>query len=257
MKITVQEEERYVDGYLHENLKGLQEYVQKKWDGVMFIGGYEGDAKSTLANQMAAIVDETYCLDRCVFTPEQFRKAVLKAEPYQAVVYDEAQDVFESTNRSRKALMTKDLLTRVRRRRLFIFICAPDFWRINKYLFIQRSRAFIHVYAKATERGFFSFFNRERKHQLVIKGKRDENVHAVPPNFRGRFTNWWPFDEDEYDRKKERSESRPPSEKESKFDETKRRILDDGDLVAQKKADLLGVHRSTIFIWKREEESGE
>lgn len=254
MKVSIQDNERYVDGYLYQNLQGLTEYVDKSWDGLIYVGGYEGDAKSTLANQMAAFVDPTYNLERCVFTPQQFEEAVLSAKPRQAIVYDEAQDVFESTNRGKDAMRIKRLLTRIRRRRLYIFVCAPDFWRINKYLFIHRSRAFIHVYANGTERGFFSFFNRERKHRLFLKGKRDENIHAVKPNFRGRFTKWWPFDEELYDKKKELAErpEKDPENEETKYEVVKNNILDADFVTAEQKADLLGVSRRTVFTWAKQ-----
>ena len=202
MKITINGVERTVDKYLHKNLMLYKKAVARKWDGVFFVGGYEGDGKSVFAAQVASIFDHTYCLERCVFTPQQFIDAVNKAEKGQAIVYDEAQDAFESTNRDKMTKAVKSMLTRIRRKQLYLIIVAPDFWRINKYLFIHRSRAFFRVYAVALERGRFEFYNRERKHELLIKGKREEKL-CVPPNFRAKFMNWFPLDEEAYNKKKE------------------------------------------------------
>ena len=204
MKISINEQEYYYDGYLVNNLEIINQAVNKKWDGIYYFGGYEGDGKSEFAAQVALFHDPTYCLDRCVFTPEQFTEAVNKAKPKQAIVYDEAQDAFESTNRDKSARAIKSLMTRIRKKQLFIIIVAPDFWRINKYLFIQRSRAFIRVYANGLERGFFEFYNREKKHELRILGQRNEKL-VVSPNFRGRFTHWFPLDQEAYEDKKDKA----------------------------------------------------
>lgn len=222
--VTINDQARYYDGYLKENLDIIKQAVELKWDGVIYVGGYEGDGKSVLAGQIALNWDPTYCLERCVFTPEQFIEAVDKAEPGQAIVYDEAQDAFESTNRDAVARLVKSKLTRIRKKRLYIIIVAPDFWRINRYLFIHRSRAFIRVYSDGLTRGFFEFYNRERKHKLMILGRRNEDMSVVTPNFRGRFTNWFPLDEEAYDAKKEAGtqsvkateQNHPISEKEQK-----------------------------------------
>lgn len=202
VKIEINGVERYYDGYLKDNLDIIKQAVVLKWDGVLFVSGYEGDGKSVLAAQVALYFDPTYELARCVFTPQQFMDAVDHATPGQAIVYDEAQDAFESTNRDEQSRAIKSKMTRIRKKGLFIIIVAPDFWRINKYLFIHRSRCFIRVYAEGLTRGFFEFYNREKKHQLYIEGKRHEKI-LVQANFRGRFTKWFPLDEDDYDHKKD------------------------------------------------------
>lgn len=200
------------DVYIHETIKynmdSLRERVEKNWDGLMYIGGYEGDGKSTFAGQIAAYLDPTYNLDRCVFTPEQFLHAIENAKPFQAIVYDEAQDAFDSYNsRDPKTKVIKSKLTRIRKKQLFIIIVAPDFWRINKYLFIQRSLCFINVYSKGLERGFFAFYSRSKKHILYIKGKREENIHVIEPDFRGDFGTWFPLDKESYEKKKDDAEA--------------------------------------------------
>jgi len=249
MKITVNGKERYIDGYLLSSINILKEAVAKKWDGVIYVGGYEGDGKSEWAGQFAVIVDPSYCLDRCVFTPEQFVKAVDDAEVGQCIVYDEAQDVFESTNRDKTAQMIKSKMTRIRKKRLFIVIVAPDFWRINKYMFIHRSRAFIRVYANGLERGYFEYYNREKKHELMIRGKRNEHL-CVPPSFRGRFTHWFPLDEEEYDTKKEaatRLVGKKESKKEQKYDLVIDRVINADFLTNAQKAMLLDVSERQIY----------
>lgn len=207
--------EVYIHGSLKENLDNLKKLVEMDWDGIIYIGGYEGDGKSYLAGQIAKYLDPTYALDRCVFTGEQLIKAIDdQKEFYKAIVWDEAQDNIDTNSaRDPVAKILKSKFTRIRRKRLFIIICAPDYWRINRYFFIQRSRCFLLVYAKGFERGHFAFYTRAQKHMMYVKGKRDENPHVVKPEFRGDFSKWFPLDKDAYDDKKEQAELKIQIEK--------------------------------------------
>lgn len=198
----------YIHGSLKENLDSLKKLVEMDWDGIIYIGGYEGDGKSWLAAQIAKYLDPSYNIDRCVFTGEQLIKAIDdEKEWYKAIVWDEAQDNIDTNSaRDPVAKILKSKFTRIRRKRLFIVICAPDYWRINRYFFIQRSRCFLLVYAKGFERGHFAFYTRAQKHMMYVKGKRDENPHVVKPEFRGDFGKWFPLDKEAYDDKKEQAE---------------------------------------------------
>jgi hypothetical protein len=267
VKVEIKGKEYYYDGYLVQNLELLKKAVKKKWDGVIYVGGYEGDGKSEMAEQMAFFFDHDYDISRCVFTPEQFMSAVDEAEPFQAIVYDEAQDAFESTNRDSLAKAVKSKMTRIRKKQLFILIVAPDFWRINKYLFIHRSRAFIRVYAEELERGYFAFYNRQRKHKLYIEGKRKEEL-CVPPNFVGRYTHWRVLDEAEYEAKKDKAtesinkdESKPQISTKDQVTYTmkvlnwlaKNNWIKSGGLKAL--ASAMGISEPTLYRYRKETDS--
>ena len=248
VKVEIHGKEVYIDGYLKNALDQIKEAVKKKWDGLFYVGGYEGDGKSLFAEQCAAYYDKGYNIDRCVFTPQQFMEAVDEAEPFEAIVYDEAQDAMESTNKDKTARMIKSKLTRIRKKQLFIFIVAPDFWRINKYLFIHRSRAFIRIYSNELERGYFEYYNRERKHQLKIRGQKNEQL-IVPPNFRGRFTNWRVLNEEEYEAKKDaatREVQEDTSKEEKKYNEVLERIINSENLTRAEQAELLGMSARNV-----------
>lgn len=248
MKVTINGIERYYDGLLVKALDDIKEAVRRKWDGIFYIGGYEGDGKTWFTDQAAVYLDPTYNISRCVFTPKQFFDAVDAATEGQAIVYDEAQDVMDSGARDKTARMVKSKLTRIRKKRLFIFIIAPDFWRINKYLFIHRSRAFIRIYSNGLDRGFFEYYNRPKKHELMIRGKKNE-VLCVPPNFRGRFTNWFSLNEDEYDAKKEAATQeigQDDDKSEAELLKIKERVVSADYLTRKQQAELLGLSERTI-----------
>lgn len=250
MKVTINGKEHYYDKLLYDNIMLIVEAVKKNWDGVFYVGGYEGDGKSLFTEQIAYLVDPTYCLERCVFTPSQFIEAVNNAEAGQAIVYDEAQDAFESTAKDKSARLVKSLMTRIRKKNLYIFIVAPDFWRINKYMFIHRSRAFIRVYANGLDRGFFEYYNRTKKHELMIRGKKNEHL-CVPPNFRGRFTYWRVLDEAAYDDKKEAATQqldKDKDEKENKYFDMYKRLLFDEELSEDVKARISGYTKRSLRL---------
>lgn len=263
VKVDINGTERYYDGYLVNNLELIKQAVALKWDGLFYVGGYEGDGKTEFTIQCAYFVDRTFCLDRCVFTPAQFIEAVNKAEPHQAIVYDESQDVLESTAKDKTAREIKSLLTRIRKKQLYIFMVAPDFWRINKYMFVHRARAFIRVYSNGLERGYFEYYNRTKKHELLIRGKRNEQL-CIPPNFRGRYTHWFGLNEEEYDAKKEAATQeigKQADKKADKFLAVQKRIIEADFITQKQQAALLGVsdrqvRRVAVKIRENEDAEG-
>ena len=78
----------YLDGYLQANLDNLKKDVKKDYDAFILTVGREGYGKSTLSFQAALYCDPTFCLDRVVFTAEQFIEAVQTAKQYEAIVFD-------------------------------------------------------------------------------------------------------------------------------------------------------------------------
>lgn len=196
----------YMDGFLEQNLKRAKEVVKEDWDMIFVVDGMEGAGKSVLAQQMAYYCDPTLHLSRITFSPDSFKKAIDEAKQHQAVIYDEGYAGLSSKSSMsaiNKAIVQR--LTIIRERNLFIFIVLPSFFDLDKYVAIWRSRALINVYSgKGFVRGFFSFYNYEKKKQLYIKGKKFYNYKMERPNFRGRFLNGYIADETKYRAKKRR-----------------------------------------------------
>lgn len=197
--------EIYMDGYLKSNCDTLHQQVENNWDNIGFIAGYEGDGKSSLAQTMGLYFDAGLTLERIVFTPQQFFDAVDNAPPGSAVIWDEADDLGEQWYKDiLQALKSK--MKRIRKQNLHILLVTPTVFDLNKYFVIARTKWLLHVYAKELQRGYFRFFNRERKKELYLKGYRDWNWNAATPNFIGRFTKLpegFPIDQEAYEDKKE------------------------------------------------------
>jgi len=202
MKIT--DKNYYMDGILKTNLDLAKKTIKKDWDMIFVADGGEGSGKSVCIMQCAYYCDPTLTLDRVTFTPEEFQTAILNAEPYQAVIYDEAYTGLSS--RATMSLINRTLismLAEIRQKNLFVFVVMPCFFDLDKYVALWRSRALIHIYtAKNFERGYFAFYNVDKKKDLYISGKKFYSYSNPKPNFIGRFTNFYPVDEQDYRKKK-------------------------------------------------------
>ena len=206
VKVIVNEKEFYIDGYLKTNLDTAKNVIKKDWDMVFCYDGFEGSGKSVKAMTDAFYCDSTLTLDRITFTPYEFRKAIRTAKPYQAVIYDEAYTGLSS--RATMSMINRALismLAEIRQKNLFVFVVMPTFFDLDKYVALWRSRALIHVYTKDWERGYFQFYNVDRKKSLYIQGKKFYSYSKPEANFRGRFTKFYPVDETEYKKKKKNS----------------------------------------------------
>jgi hypothetical protein len=203
VKVTKGDMEFYVDGYLKNNLDICLDIVHKDWDMVFVIDGTEGSGKSVLAQQIAKYFDPSFCLDRIVFRAKNFKDEVIKAEKNQAVVWDEALSGLSS--RGAMSTVNKtivDLLAEIRQKNLFLIIVLPTFFDLDKYVALWRSRFLIHVHHDKFKRGFFNFYNESCKKFLYINGKKFYNYKCAVPSFRGRFTNFYTVDQEEYKAKK-------------------------------------------------------
>jgi hypothetical protein len=198
------EEPKYMDGYLRAGYAKAKSVVSKDWDWVMLIDGGEGSGKSVIAQQGAHEVDPTINLDRITFTPEEFKTAIINAKKYQAVIYDEAYTGLSSRGTMsdiNKTLVS--MLAEIRQKNLFVFIVMPTFFDLDRYVGIWRSRGLIHVYTdKGYGRGYFAYYNKDKKKNLYILGKKFYDYKKPRPNFRGRFTNHYIVNEEEYRQKK-------------------------------------------------------
>lgn len=193
-----------MDGYLKSNYDTAKNVIKKDWDFVFLCDGTEGGGKSVITQQGATYCDPTFNVDRIAFTPEEFKECIRKAEKYQAVIYDEAYTGLSSRGTMsdiNKTLVS--MLAEIRQKNLFVWIVMPTFFDLDRYAAIWRSRALIHVYtAEGFERGYFAFYNIDRKKELYVNGKKYYSYSNPRPNFTGRFTNHYTVDEEEYRKRK-------------------------------------------------------
>lgn len=209
----------YIDSTLKENLdNNFIKSVEAKWDGIFMVTGMEGSGKSNITSTVLKYLDPNFpgeligdgtthrhCT-RIVFTPEEFLKAVDEALPMEAIQCDEAILEFMAGDAATavQKLLSKKMVT-IRKKRLYIAFVIPSIFDFRKQMAVRRTIFLIHTYSPdRIQRGSFKFYNYEAKRLLFMKGKRDDNQNAHPPDFIGTFTDTEGlfFDIGEYDRKK-------------------------------------------------------
>ncbi len=179
-------------------------------DCVIIVDGREGCGKSTFAMQMGKYCDPTLDLSRIVFSPEDFRDAILKSEKGQCIIYDEAFTGFSS--RGSLSPINKVLVSlamQMRQKNLFIIIVLPTIFMLDKYMAMHRTKALIHVFESKGRRGYFRLFNNKKKKLLLLFGSKtmSHSVKQAWTNFKGRFYGKFVLGgaemEKEYEKKKE------------------------------------------------------
>jgi len=228
----------YMEERLHNNLqnKVIPALAKRDKDRVLAIDGAEGSGKSTLAFQIGKKVDPSLNLSRIVFSPEDFRDVVFKANKGQCIIYDEA-----FTGLSSRASLSGinryliSLMMQMRQKNLFVIIVLPTIFLLDKYVALFRTIALIHVYEVKGQRGYFKVYSRKAKKLLYLYGKQTYSYHhkKISTRFRGRFYGVFALgdkkEEDKYRAKKatalQDTEKNPIQAKQIKFMEQRDIIL--------------------------------
>lgn len=195
----------YMDNKLKHQLDTkLNPRIHKKdFDWVWIVDGSEGSGKSTFAQQIAKVLDPTFCIERMCMTPTEFTKAILKANKGQCVIFDEA-----FTGLSSRASLTEinkllvSLMMEMRQKNLIVIIVMPTIFLLDKYVALFRSRGLFHVYLKNGRRGQWIYFNNKKKKLLYLLGKKLYDYSKPRSGFRGRFLDQYTVNEEKYREKK-------------------------------------------------------
>lgn len=266
MIVKVGDKTFYMDGFLKENLDRGKVMVEKDWDVIILYDGYEGSGKSVKAMQDCFYFDPTFNLGRVCFTPSEFTTQIKTALPGQAVMYDEAFTGLSA--RASMSIINRTLvkmLAEIRQKRLFVAIVMPSFFDVDRYVALWRSRALVHVYiGDKLERGYFAFYNMDRKKGLYVFGKKFYSYMKPTPNFRGRFTGAYVIDEKEYrNKKKDSLLKRAEIEEQNLIQEQVtqtifRRVVDMEGVTNAQKAKIVGIPEGTYYYrLKNYKETGE
>jgi len=191
---------------LYQNISKIIKANKNDWDFKILISGngMTRTGKSTLAAQLACVVDPKFTLDQVIFKGDKLVEHSKEIGKHRALVYDEAKEGLDS----KKAITnySNNIMTYFAEcgwLNQFMIIVLPDFFDLNKSIALNQSIFLINCYTRnAFTRGYFNFYNRKGKRYLYIKGKKYYNYDCQTPTFQGTFTKWFPFDKDEYEKRK-------------------------------------------------------
>lgn len=195
----------YMDNRLNRDIdnKVLPRVKKKDFDQVWVVDGPEGSGKSVFAQQLAKKMDPTFDISRMCMTSDGFTKAVLKAKKGQCVIFDEAFTGLSSrASLSEVNKLLVSLMMEMRQKNLIVIIVMPTIFLLDRYVAIFRSRGLFHVYMKRGKRGRWVYFNNKKKKLLYLLGKKLFSYKEPRSKYRGRFTNQYTINEEEYREKK-------------------------------------------------------
>ena len=89
-------------------------------------------------------------------------------------------------------------MSEMRSKNLFVILCIPNFFELDRYVAMHRSTGLLHIY----KRGNFGAYNYKTKKKMYLVGKKYYS-YSVPPDFIGRFTQFFPLPKDAYELKKQ------------------------------------------------------
>lgn len=166
--------------------------------------------KSTLSQQVSSQVDNYFCDDTSTKihnTVEQFVEAIIKCKKYGAHILDEglnganARRAMSSLN-----ILLQSVLTEIRQKNLFLVVCVPFIFDLDRSLALGLSDGLIHCYEKGDDKRYFKFYGKRAKKALYLNpNNKKYYMYKGRCTFYGRFSTGYVMDEKEYRKFKEKS----------------------------------------------------
>lgn len=200
---------RYINETLNENIKILAKNITKDMTylGIITSSTLEvGTGKSVFAQQLSEAylehireihgIDNRLSMKNLVFRPRDIIERSFQVPQYSVVICDEWEDLHYWSELGKTL---RQFFRKCRQLNLLILIIIPNFFQLPMSYAISRSVFLIDVkFTGEFDRGYFSFYNFNKKKNLYIKGRKTQDYNYLKPNFTGRFVDGYVADEKEY-----------------------------------------------------------
>lgn len=204
---------RYIDEYLYENLSIPAKRIvdDLTFLGVCYSSTMEvGTGKSSFMQQIGECwtelinkyhnVNLKFDLNNIVFKPRDLIEKSFQLPKYSCIILDEWEDEHYF---SELGTALRTFFRKCRQLNLFIIIIIPNFFQLPVGYAVSRSLFAIDVHFQDDfQRGYFKFYNFDKKKELYLKGKKEHNYNVVNPNFTGKFAKGYAVDEELYRERK-------------------------------------------------------
>lgn len=199
----------YMDDRLHRNLLEIRERNHKKDKHyILIIDGDPGTGKSTLGQQCAFVVDDSFAetaSEKIQNEVESFMKGIVEGKKKVARILDEGLNG-ANARRAMSALniQLQSLLAEIRQKNLLLIICVPFIFDLDRSVAIGLSDGLIHCYEKGDGRRYFKFYGKQAKKRLYLNPQNKKfYTYNARPTFWGRFSSGYVMNEEEYRKFKE------------------------------------------------------
>lgn len=155
--------------------------------------------------------------DNVVFKPEdlvtQAQTLYDKYGKHQVLIYDEGREGLDSKVMNNINEIMEDFFQKCGFMGHVILIVLPNFFKLHEDYAVARSLYLVDCFTdKQKNRGYFNFYDEKQKEWLYFLGKKrigiTQKYMSANETFWGRFTQWFPFDKEEYDQLKKQSMKR-------------------------------------------------
>ena len=219
--ITYSQKSFHMDNILQRELVKMRDQVLIHNDmGIILIDGRPGSGKSTLAAQIAFVLTEgKFTVDYESFNQKQTFDIMKKMQEGDCCIIDESFDVINKrTSQTSANMLTINMLQQMRSRKVFILILLPSFYDLDKNVSLWLASALLHCYRSPEplgRRGQYVAYNIKGIQRLWLYGRQSYSysLKIVKPNFRARFTKYFPIDYRKYENMKRKALTEEPKEK--------------------------------------------
>lgn len=191
--MIVTDKEYSMDSKLAGKLDLMIKRMQGTDDNILLIDGDEGQGKTEMAMGACYYVSHnmgrTYNVKHIFFELDEVIKFASSTEQ-QVIHFDEGALGLQSTqwwNKNQQKFLTLCMVAR--KKKHFIVICIPKFYKLSQYITEERSIGLIHVYSrKNMQKGRFCYFTKRAKDKLIQQWKkRKVKTYKKYHSFHGTF----------------------------------------------------------------------
>ncbi len=240
-------------------------------DNILPLDGDEGQGKTEFAvgtcYYVAYKTGRKYDVDNIFFDLDEVIKFAASTEK-QIIHYDEgALGLLSSQWWNKNQQKFLQLVMTARKKRHFMMICIPKFYKMNQYVMEERAIGLIHVYyRKNLHKGRFCYFTKNRKERLMQDWRRKKvKNYRKHYSFHGSFVQamkkvFTPSQIDEYERKKDAAiasicgtdEKPEVTERTIKLKMYDEYVVKHPEKTQKEMADIFDVSERTITRWNNE-----
>ncbi len=203
-------EGQYYDGKSLTVLERMGVRKKKKFDNTGIFVGDVGVGKTTMAFAwLDYMLKGKMAIENIGVGAEDSIKKISKVKDGTGIIVDDASTIFMGSDHAAKFQKQGiKILHLCRSKKLTILLTTPDLFKLNSYLVTQRVRFVVKVYTNDNlDRGFFAFWGHKKIRHLYEQGKKFNNNFPprVRPDFIGKFTDFIPVFNDEYEKLKRKA----------------------------------------------------
>lgn len=264
----------YMSNLWIENLKIIVSGVMtKKTSAVILFDGRSGLGKTTLSSQTGCFLnneirnymgDKTpeFTLDNMYWNPNDFITKLENANKGEIIILDESMILSNRSAMSEINRMVIIIMSLIRSKQIIVIFNLNSIFDMDRNLPLHRADVLVHLYAeedKFAARGRYMVVPaaKGKLKSLYILGKKYYDYSKARPAFMDKFTPFFPFDENEYERRKQKAintyfeslsnKSNKTTKIKLSRDNAVKKLKKEQDWEVQDLADLFGVDKRTIY----------